>query len=145
MGRMLALIDRHYELANTGRWDEQASLFEKDVVTQMPGTEAMHGVDSHIGYAKAFWAAAPNARLVRDRVIAETTDTIVVEGRFIGTQTGPLVSPAGTLPTTGRHFELPFCDIMMARGDGIAEHHVWYDQAALLGQLGLLPQPAAAG
>jgi ketosteroid isomerase-like protein len=39
---------------------------------------------------------------------------------------------------------LPFTDVFRIVDGRIAEHRVYYDSASMLGQLGLLPEPASA-
>ncbi|HEX5892346.1 MAG TPA: hypothetical protein VFY41_05745, partial [Nitrososphaeraceae archaeon] len=43
----------------------------------------------------------------------------------------------GILPT-GRHVELPLVVVMKFDGDKIAHEHIYWDQASLLAQVGLL-------
>ena len=69
---------------------------------------------------------------------------IVVEGRYTGTNTGPLATPAGEVPATGRSMVLPFADVFRITDGRIAEHRIYYDGLGLLAQLGLLPEPTSA-
>lgn len=56
------------------------------------------------------------------------------------TNTGILELPTGqTVPPTGKRLTLRGADVCTVDGDLIVEHHMYYDQAELLGQLGLLP------
>jgi predicted ester cyclase len=129
--------------ANAQDWDGQRAIFSSDIVTITPGG-TFKGWEAFEQFGKGFWVAAPDAHLKVDRVVCETDSVIVVEGTFTGTHTGPLVGPQGTIPATGRKFELPYCDIMWVRGGKVYEHHVWWDQMAFMGALGLLPEGAAA-
>jgi hypothetical protein len=63
------------------------------------------------------------------------------EWTFHGTNDGPLEMPTGeTLPATGKRVNVRGVDICTVDDDDhIVEHHIYYDQAELLGQLGLLP------
>ena len=75
----------------------------------------------------------------------EVDDTIIVEGVYSGTQSGPLATPDGSeIPATGRSFPFPYVDILRARDGLFVEHRLHWDNAAFLSQLGLLPQPATA-
>jgi predicted ester cyclase len=87
----------------------------------------------------AFWTAAPDGR---HRIVKahETDDTIVVEGVFSGTHTGPLASPQGPIPATGQAFSFPYADVLQIRDGKVVAHSVYWDNMTFLGQLGLLPQ-----
>jgi predicted ester cyclase len=117
-------------------------VFAPDVVTIDPGAGRMEGLEAFRAYGEAFLRAFPDGRLKVGRIVAETAESIVVEGTFSGTHTGPLTGPDGEIPPTGRRLELHFVDVFDARDGRICEHHVYYDQMAMLGQLGLIPAPA---
>lgn len=137
------LIDRHYAEINTGDFTDAAQLFRPDVVTQVPDAGRLTGIEPFIAYGQAFLRAFPDGRIHGDRYL-EATDRVVVEGRFTGTNTGPLQTQAGDLPPTGRAMVLPFADVFRVVDGKIAEHRVYYDTLGLLAQLGLMPEPAPA-
>ena len=135
------LLDRHYAQINSDNFADAADLFSPDVVTQVPGAAPLHGIEPFLAYAQGFHGAFPDGRIHADRYL-ESGDRVVVEGRFTGTNTGPLQTPAGELPPTGRAMVLPFADVFRVADGRIAEHRVHYDTVGLLAQLGLLPKPA---
>jgi len=137
------LVDRHYAEINSGDFSDAAEIFGDDVVTQAPGGEPMAGIAPFVAYGQAFLRAFPDGRIHRDRYV-EAGDRIVVEGRFTGTNTGPLQTPAGELPPTGRPLELPFADAFRIVDGRITEHRIYYDTGGMLVQLGLAPEPASA-
>ena len=137
------IVDRHYAEINGADFSDAAEIFRPDVVTVVPGAEPMRGLEPFVAYGRTFLTAFPDGRIHRDRHI-EAGDRIVVEGRFTGTNTGPLQTPSGELPATGRPLELPFADSFRIVDGKIAEHRIYYDTAGMLAQLGLLPEPASA-
>jgi steroid delta-isomerase-like uncharacterized protein len=137
------LVDRHYAQVNTGDFADAAELFSAAVVTEVPDAGRMVGIEPFIAYGRAFLRAFPDGRISGDRYL-ESGDRIVVEGRFTGTNTGPLETPAGELPPSGRAMVLPFADVFRVVDGKIAEHRVYYDTVRLLAQLGLMPEPASA-
>jgi steroid delta-isomerase-like uncharacterized protein len=137
------LVDRHYAEINTGDFSDVAEIFGSDVVTEVPGSAPMAGIDPFVAYGQGFLRAFPDGRIHRDRYV-EAGDRIVVEGRFTGTNTGPLQTPAGDLPPTGRSLDLPFADAFRVVDGRITEHRIYYDTAGMLAQLGLAPEPASA-
>jgi len=46
------------------------------------------------------------------------------------------------IPPTGKYIELPIVVIMKFKGNKIAHEHIYWDQASVLAQLGLLDQKA---
>jgi ketosteroid isomerase-like protein len=137
------LVDRHYAQVNSNDFSDAADVFTPDVVTQPPGTDPLVGIEAFIGYGQAFLRAFPDGRIHGDRYV-QSGDRVVVEGRFTGTHTGPLQTPAGDVPPTGRPMVLPFADVFSVVDGKIAEHRVYYDTLGLLTQLGLMPEPASA-
>jgi steroid delta-isomerase-like uncharacterized protein len=137
------LIDRHYAEINSNDFSDVADLFSPDVVTDVPDAGRLVGIEPFVAYGQAFLTAFPDGRIHRDRYL-ESGDRVVVEGRFTGTNTGPLQSPAGTLPPTGRPMVLPFADVFRVADGRIAEHRVYYDTLGLMAQLGLVPETASA-
>jgi len=61
-----------------------------------------------------------------------------------GTHTGPLATPQGEVPPTGRTLQLPICLGFEVAAGRITSNHAYYDQMTLAAQLGLLPEPAPA-
>jgi ketosteroid isomerase-like protein len=137
------LVDRHYAEINTNDFSDAADLFRPDVVTQAPGSEPMSGIEPFVAYGRAFLQAFPDGRIHRDRSV-EDGHRVVVEGRFTGTHTGPLHTPAGEIPPTGRPMVLPFADDFRVVDGKVAEHRIYFDAAGMLAQLGLMPTPAPA-
>ena len=136
------LVDRHYAEINGNDFSDVGELFSPDVVTQAPGTAPLTGIEPFVAYGQAFLRAFPDGRIHGDRYL-ESGDRIVVEGRFTGTNTGPLQTPAGELPPTGRAMVLPFADVFRVADGRITEHRIYYDTLGLMAQLGLMPEPAS--
>ena len=139
----LTLVDRHYAEINRNDFSDVAELFSPDVATEVPGAGRLTGIEPFVAYGQAFLRAFPDGRIHRDRSV-ENGDRVVVEGRFTGTNTGPLQTPAGEVPGTGRAMVLPFADVFRVADGRIVEHRVYYDTLGLLAQLGLAPEPASA-
>jgi ketosteroid isomerase-like protein len=68
--------------------------------------------------------------------------TVVLEGHWTGTNTGPLVMPDGELAPTGRSVRVPFAAVAGTRGDRIESVRVYLDPLGFMSQLGLVGEPA---
>ena len=135
------MLTMTYEAINSGDLDAAVATFDQDCETWTPGGP-MQGRDAFRAMVEGFRTAAPDNKLTALRTF-EAGDTIIVEGVYSGTHTGPLASPAGVIPATGRSFSFPYADILQARDGKFVSHRVYWDNAGFLGQLGLMPEPGA--
>lgn len=72
---------------------------------------------------------------------ASWEDSALDEWTCRATNSGAISLPTGeTVPATGNRVTVRGADICTVRDGAIVEHHVYYDQVELLGQLGLLPE-----
>jgi ketosteroid isomerase-like protein len=143
MSTLRTLVEKHYTQINTNDFANSPEIFSADVETIAPGSGPVRGIEAFLAYGAAFHTAFPDARIEANHTV-ESGDTIMVEGRYTGTHTGPLVGSAGTLPPTGRTLDLPYCDVFRVADGKIVEHRVYFDQVDVLTQLGLMPAPAMA-
>jgi predicted ester cyclase len=71
----------------------------------------------------------------------ESGDMAAAEGRYSGTHTGTLVSPQGDIPATGKSVTIEFAAVTKVRDGRVSYHHAYWDNAAFMTQLGLMPPP----
>jgi len=127
---------------NAGDVEGLVSLYTEDATLVTPfgtfeGRAAIRGAWSRDK------AAFPDSTVTVD-VIFEQGDTIAAEWTFVGTHTGPLVMPDGIeLPPTGKRVELKGMELVQSRDGKAAVHHAYWDNMAVAGQLGVLPEAAA--
>jgi len=142
MSDLQRLVRIHYQGVNSGDLDMAGSVFAEDCETTSPyGT--LKGIEAFRQMGEAFLAAAPDNRLEALHTW-EDGDSVIVEGVYTGTHTGPLAGPAGVIPATGRSFSLPYVDIFQARDGKLVSHRMYWDNATFLAQLGVLPAAAGA-
>jgi predicted ester cyclase len=142
VSELTRLVELHYENQSTGRFERDAEVFTDDVVTVIPGSSELHGLAAFEQVGRMFHEAFPDATMSM-RSAVESGDTIMVEGTYAGTHTGPLRGPAGDIPATGRSVRVDFADVFVRRGDRFAEHRVYFDMLTMMGQLGVLAAPEA--
>ena len=142
MSELQRLVRIHYQGVNAGDFDMAASPFAEDCQNTSPyGTTT--GIEALRQMGEAFRTAAPDNR-IEARHTWEDGDTVIVEGVYEGTHTGPLAGPGGVIPATGQSFTLPYVDIFQARDGQLVSHRIYWDNATFLAQLGVLPAPAGA-
>ena len=77
-------------------------------------------------------------------VMVEQGDTIATEWTWFGTHTGALVMPDGTeVPPTRKRVETRGMELVQVCDGKVAVHHMYWDNMAVAGQLGLLPESAS--
>ena len=141
MSSLRDLAEQGIELFNAGDVEGLVDLYTGDATRVTPfgtfkGRAAIHDAASREK------AAFPDRTMTVDAYV-EQGDTIAVEYTFAGTHTGPLAMPDGTeLPPTGRRVEFKGMELLQLRdGKAVVDHDYW-DNMAIAGQLGVLPEPA---
>jgi steroid delta-isomerase-like uncharacterized protein len=137
MSDLLSLVHAHYDALMHGDLEEAAQYFAEDVETITPGG-TLHGREAFLAMGQGFLTAAPDMRheIIRS---FEDGDTIIVEGVYSGTNTGPLRTPQGDVPPSGNTFAFPYCDLMQVRDGRCVSHRVYWDNLTFLSQLGAVP------
>ncbi len=140
MGDLRKLVGKAFELTDRGEIQARANLMTPDVdfwVSGFGGT----GREGAIAYSTPMAAAFSQMRHAITQTV-EAGDTIAVEGVWTGTHTGPLATPEGEVPPTGRSVRLPYVGVFRGRDGLLSSIHVYLDRLEFMAQLGLLPQPA---
>jgi ketosteroid isomerase-like protein len=137
-----ALAERLFDILDNGRYDEFTTVVTEDVVKVELQVTTRSAAEWAAGH-QAFAAAVPDTRNTITRCVQDGDD-FAVEGHGRGTHTGPLQLPQGTIPATGRQYEMQFCALGRLRGDRISEVHIYFDMMSVMAQLGLVPDPATA-
>ena len=145
MGHDPASVARQlYDNWNKRDFDASAAMTADDCVVTIAGSgEQFHGPDGAIEFGRRWADAFPDGRITIDNVIA-ASDHAVVQFRGSGTHTGTLRTPMGDIPATGKHVELRLCDVHRIADGKIQASTSYFDAAAMMAQLGLMPVPAAA-
>jgi steroid delta-isomerase-like uncharacterized protein len=130
------IVQGFYEAFGEGDLDAAMAVFADGVQVTDPDLGTVEGRAAMREYLDGFKVPLPDARAIVKRIF-EAGDTVIVEGRFTGTNTGPLEGPDGELPPSGRTVDLPFADFSRLEDERIVEYRTYYDQATLFTQLGL--------
>jgi steroid delta-isomerase-like uncharacterized protein len=129
-----------YEDWNDRDFDRAAKHISGDAALTIVGTrERFEGPDGFRRFNTMWADAFPDGRVDVETVI-DGGDRVVVEFVGRGTHTGPLVSPMGEIPATGRSLELKLCDVYEFRNGKVQAQRTYFDTASLMQQLGLMPE-----
>jgi ketosteroid isomerase-like protein len=131
------VVGRFYEAFDRGTIDEAVSQFSEELEIVDPGMGKVYGRDRFREYLQTLKRALPDAQAVIEHRV-DASDTVVIEGRFVGTHTGPLTTDEGDVEPTGASVDLRFVDVSRVRDRVIVSYHTYYDQLGLLTQLGLM-------
>jgi steroid delta-isomerase-like uncharacterized protein len=134
-------LERHQQAVdafNAHDVEAVADLYAAEAVLHDPQQpEPVHGRDAiREGYAEMF-RSFPDMRVnILNRHVEG--DLMMYEIRLIGTNKGPIPSPGGDIPPTGRSIDLPAAVFADLDGDGrFRDTRRYYDVAEMMRQLGL--------
>lgn len=130
------------EVWNQQKLDVADELFATD--HQSPSAPGLPAGPAGVkAIAGMFLAAFPDLKVEIEIEIAEG-DLVGGRLRQRGTHTGPMASPTGTIPASGK--PVNFTEVAMLRiADGkVATSWYWTDMIGLLTQIGVIAAPPAA-
>ncbi len=128
-------LDRNITAINNRDIEGYLANQQPDIIFTLPGGVVLHGRDQARAYLEMQWAAFPDGRLAfGTQVLAE--NSAATEVVFTGTHTGPLPTPDGPIPPTGRTVTLHSMSLLRIKDGLIAAERVYADQHELLDQLG---------
>jgi steroid delta-isomerase-like uncharacterized protein len=117
----------------------EAMKLMTDDIEFSDGSTTLQGADQVRSYFETFARAFPDARVRLGDNTMEDGDRASAELTYEGTHTGPLGGPQGDIPATGKAVSLPGSAFITLRDGKIASFHGYYDQMAMMSQLGLMP------
>jgi ketosteroid isomerase-like protein len=138
MGQAREVMDRLTTLA-VEEHDLNSALncYAEDAVVTTPDAGEIRGRDNIADYWRQFVDAFPDSHY-EHLGRYEAGGTAIDEGYYVGTHLAAMTTPSGeTVPPTGRQIRLRSCDVATVAAGRIVEHHLYFDQADLLDQLGL--------
>jgi ketosteroid isomerase-like protein len=140
MTQLADQVRDYFRAMDARDFDHVEGMLATDCDFVAPGFSG-RGPQAVLGWIQGFMAAFPDVSHELT-AIAGDGEIAAVELRVHGTHTAPLQTATGEVPPTGRTLDLPVADIWRVEGGRIVAYHVYFDQMAFLGQLGLLPEPA---
>lgn len=136
------LLERYVAAYNAGDLEGVMDLYAEDAVQLMPDGVFTGSSAIRERLAREL-AAFPDVDFSFSSFV-EQDDTFADEWVFVGTHTGPLLLPDGTeLPATGKQVQMKGMELVRVSDGKIVVDNLYYDNLAVVAQLGLVPHSTA--
>ncbi len=122
------------EAFNNADWDTVRNLFGSATYNELGTQRSLSGED-YIEALQGWKAAMPDAVGTINNVI-QTRDQVVQEVTWTGTHTGPLATPDGEIPASGKHQTTSAVLVSDYDGDQLKESRHYFDMLTLRQQIG---------
>jgi steroid delta-isomerase-like uncharacterized protein len=121
---------------NDKNWERiQSTMAQGFVYDEVATGRKFQGVEDTLTGWRGWAAALPDSTATFHSAVS-SGNTVILELTWHGTQTGPLQTPTGTLPPTGRSVEMRACQIVEVDGDQVKSMRHYFDMATMMRQLG---------
>lgn len=124
---------------NASNWDGVKTALAPNSVYEELGTQRrIEGSDAIVEVYRAWKTAMPD---VQGKVKNALTggDSVALELVWEGTHTGPLATPGGTIPASGKRQNTPGMFVIEVAGGKIRNSRNYFDMLTFLQQIGAAP------
>jgi steroid delta-isomerase-like uncharacterized protein len=133
---IVKLARKQIDAFNTGDWEQlRASLATDSLYDELGTQRKIEGPEKIVELFKAWKTAFPDAVGTVTSAVA-SGNKAALEVTWKGTHTGPLETPEGTIPASGKRQETPAAYFFAFEGDKIKESRHYFDSMTLLKQIG---------
>jgi len=134
---LIATARETIEAFNASDWDRLRALLNEDSVYNELGTQRQfQGPDAFVEIMQGWRAAFPDVEGTVTNAIA-SGNTVALEISWQGTHTGPLESPGGTIPASGKALVMS-TQVIVFEGNKVKENRQYFDSLTLLQQMGVV-------
>jgi steroid delta-isomerase-like uncharacterized protein len=135
--------NRWVELFNKKDLGGLVALYSEQCVNTQPHLpQPVKGKKATEEDLSGFFKAFPDGHMVANHT-SISGDTLAMEWTFTGTQNGPVVSPGGTIPPSGKHVSIKGAEFIRIDGQGlIVDERGYFDLVSFMKQLGAMPEPS---
>lgn len=129
------------EAYNARDWEAAVALCTPNAkLLAVPSGQAFQGPEGVRQFLSGWATAFPTSKVETTRVIADD-NRAMMEFTGAGTHDGPLQTPMGEIPPTGKPISVQFCQFLELKDGKIACARLYFDSMSMLGQLGVIPAP----
>lgn len=137
---MLRTAREQLDAFNNGDWERMRAGLTADSRYDELGTQrTIEGPERIVELFRGWKTAFPDATATVTSAVA-SGDKAALEVTWRGTHSGPLGTPAGTIPASGKRQETPAAIFFSFEGEKIRESHQYFDSMTLLKQIGVQPK-----
>jgi steroid delta-isomerase-like uncharacterized protein len=137
---LIRLATENIEAFNTADWNRLKTPLADSVVLDEVGTgRRITGHDAITRLYREWKEAFPDCKGAITNTFA-SGNSVAIEVTWKGTHTGPLVTPKGTIPASGKPFNVKAAQVVTFRDDRVQEIRHYFDMVTLLTQLGAMPK-----
>ncbi|MSQ32807.1 MAG: nuclear transport factor 2 family protein [Dehalococcoidia bacterium] len=135
------IVKKFQEAFSKGDVAALGAMYAPDAVAQHPMVpQALKGREAVRQFEGGMFAAF-SAITWKASSVAVSGSTVAVEFEIGATNTAPMPGPSGMIPATNRRVELRGASFLQINAQGlIASEHRYFDTAAMMQQLGLMPK-----
>jgi len=126
---ILAYNDKNWQKA-------KASITPNFLYDEVATRRRVEGADQVIGLWKGWAEAFPDSKGTFHAAHVSGS-TVVLEVTWKGTHQGPLQTPKGSIPATGKRIEIRACNVFEVAGEQVRTQRQYFDMATMLQQLGV--------
>ena len=122
---------------NEKNWDQVRATITPDFVYDEVGTRRkVQGAEEVIALWKGWAQTFPDARATIHSAIA-SGNTVVLELTWKGSHKGPLQTPKGSVPPSGKPLDIRACIVVEVSGEKARLQRQYFDMMTLLEQVGV--------
>ena len=122
------------ETFNNDDWDGASRFFGASTYNELGTQRSLKGTDI-VDALKGWKTAMPD---VKGTITGaeEVGNQVILEVKWHGTHTGPLATPQGEIPPSGKSHTTPSAWIFDYEGDSLVESRHYFDMLTILQQIG---------
>ena len=122
---------------NEKNWGAVAASVTADFVYDEVATQRrVQGAEQVIAAWQGWATALPDSKATFNSAQA-SGDVVVLEVTWRGTHEGPLQTPKGAIPATGKRIEVRACFVCETAGEKVKVQRHYFDMGTMLQQLGV--------
>ncbi len=136
---LIRVASGNVEAFTTGDWERFRQSLAQDVVYEEIGTQRrFEGADEVVAAYQGWKQAGPDGKgTITNAVVSG--NTVVLEVTWTATQSGPLQTPGGTIPPSGKPWEVRASQVIIVEDDKVKEFRQYFDAMTIMQQIGAMP------
>jgi steroid delta-isomerase-like uncharacterized protein len=115
----------------------RTQLAQGVVYDEVATQRTFRGVNDVLNAFQSWATALPDSKATFDNEFV-TGNTVILELTWTGTHSGPLQTPNGQIPPTGKRINVRACQVVEVNVDKVVSTRHYFDMATLLQQIGVL-------